>query len=1047
VNLTALSIRRPSLIIVVFAVLTFMGVASYFSLPIELVPKFSPPVITIITIYPGASPSEVENAVSKPIEDAISSIEGIDQVQIQSQENSSFIAVEFEQTVDLDQSVQELQRKINQIASTLPREVRTPVINKFALDELPVLRLGVYGAQGGTEFYDLIKNRVVSDIAQVPGVAQVAILGGEQREIQVNLSSQRLEAYGISLLQVQQAIQTANLEFPTGKVTDEEGQLRIRLAGKFQSLDEIRRLVIGKSRFGSSVYLQDVAEVVDGVRELEVLCRTNGQPAVGLSIRKQGDANAVEMADLVLEKLAEIEQAYQAEGLKFQVVANSSKFTQKATDAVLFDLGVAVVLVGLVMLLFLHSLRNAMIVLVSIPTSIVSTFVMMKIFGYSLNLMSLLGLSLAIGILVDDAIVVIENIYRHLEMGKNRVQASYDGRTEIGFTAISITLVDVVVFLPIIFTSGMVPKLLTQFCMTVLTSTLMSLFVSFTLVPWLTSRFGKLHRFEGQNVGGQIVLGFERFIGRLTDVFVAALRWALRTAASRLATVLLATALFAASFLLLTEGFIGNAFFEPGERGEFLIEIELPRDASLMQTDAVTRRVEDWLRQKPEVVGLFTTVGTNNKSFGLNLPYTAEVHVFLKQMGPERPTPTLVYARQTKVELEERVAGARLRSSPIDILGLSLAPVEVMLIGPELEPLLGLAERVKQEMAAVAGAVEIQSSVEGGQPELRVDIDRRRLADFGLTMAQVGLTLQTAFSGNTDARFREGAYDYPIRIGLGAFDRRSAEDLRNISFVNPLGSTVYLRQFADVAESTAPTRLERRDRLPSILVQSQVLGRPNGTVNREIKARLDRLELPPGAYIKYGGDLKRQQQGVGTMGFALWTSLLLVYLIMVALYDNWVYPFVVLVSIPLSMIGAFLALALAQENLTVFTALGLLMLIGLVGKNAILVVDFANQLRAQRMELREALLKATQLRFRPVLMTNIAMIIGLLPIALAKGSGSDWKNGLAWAIIGGLISSMFLSLIVVPVVYWMFDRALAKLGVGKKEEIVLSVEEESARVR
>jgi hydrophobic/amphiphilic exporter-1 (mainly G- bacteria), HAE1 family len=311
------------------------------------------------------------------------------------------------------------------------------------------------------------------------------------------------------------------------------------------------------------------------------------------------------------------------------------------------------------------------------------------------------------------------------------------------------------------------------------------------------------------------------------------------------------------------------------------------------------------------------------------------------------------------------------------------------------------------------------------------------MADYGLAMAQVGLTLQTAFSGNTDARYRDGDYEYPIRIALDAFDRRNIENIRSLSFVNPLGNTAYLKQFAAVKEGTAPTRLERRFRMPSIMFTAQVIGRPNGTVSRDLKSRLDTFPLPPGAEIRYGGDLKRQDQGIGTMGFALWTSLLLVYLIMVALYDNWVYPFVVLLSIPLSIIGAFLALALAGENLTVFTGLGLLMLIGLVGKNAILVVDFANQLREEGVELTEALLTATKMRFRPVLMTNIAMVIGLLPIAMTGGAGSAWKNGLAWAIIGGLNSSMLLSLIVVPVVYWLFERGLALLGFGKKEKIEL----------
>jgi HAE1 family hydrophobic/amphiphilic exporter-1 len=553
----------------------------------------------------------------------------------------------------------------------------------------------------------------------------------------------------------------------------------------------------------------------------------------------------------------------------------------------------------------------------------------------------------------------------------------------------------------------------------------------------LTSRFGKHHRFKGKNLAGRVVLRFEEMLDWITEGFVTALRWALNSWTTKLVTMFTALALFGGAFLLVTEGYIGNAFFDPGERGEFLVEIELPKDASLAQTNAVTKQVETWLRAQPEVVSMFSTIGTNNKSFGMNSSHVGEILVFLTPLGNPRTINTAKFARQTKLKLEETIAGGKIKTSPIDILGLSFSPIEIMFDGPNLDSLLISAEQIKREMAQVPGCVEIESSVEAGNPEIKVDVNRQRLADYGLTMAQVGLALQTAFSGNTDAKYRDGDYEYPIRIALDAFDRRSTNDIKQLSFVNPLGNPVYLKQFAEVRESSAPSRLERRDRLPSVLMTAQVIGRPSGTVTREIKKRLDAMKMPAGSYVKYGGDFKRQEQGIKSLGYALIYSLILVYLIMVALYDNWVYPFVVLVSIPLSVIGAFLALALARQNLTVFTGLGLLMLVGLVGKNAILVVDFANHLRREGVELKEALLQATKLRFRPVLMTNIAMVIGLLPLALTHGPGSDWKNGLAWAIIGGLNSSMFLSLIVVPVVYWMFDRMLNKLGLDKEEKIEL----------
>ncbi len=1035
-NLTALSIRRPSLIIVVFAVLTFMGVASYLSLPIELVPKFDPPVITISALYPGASPAEVENAVARPLEDAVASTEGVQLIQVGSNEGICFIALELSPEVDVEKTVQELQRRINQLLPGLPREVRPPVVNKFAFSELPVMRIAVRSNLAGTAFYDVVRDRLLPEMAQIRGVAQITILGGEAREVKVNVRRDRLEQYGLSLLHIAQVIQASNLEFPTGKVVSGDTQMRIRLRGKIGTLDELRQLVVGRSRQGGLIYLSDVAEVEDGSREPEVFCRFNGEPVLALEVRKQGDANAVEMSRALRHKMAQLEQSYRREGVRFEIISDGTVFIRQATDAVIHDLLMAVVLVAAVMLLFLHSLRNAAIVLVSIPTSIVSTFVMMKVMGYSINMMSLLGLSLSIGILVDDAIVVIENIYRHLEMGKNRVQAAYDGRREIGFTAISITLVDVVVFLPIIFTTGIVPNLLRQFCMTVLVATLMSLFVSFTLVPWLASRVGKLHRFQGRNWAGRLVLRFEAFLDKMAGGFVRALHWALRRGRHKALVILIALGLTGGAIWLVSAGFIGSAFIDAGERGEFLIEVELPKTASLSQTDAVMREVEAWLCQQPYVVRLFSTVGTTTRSFGLSASYVGEIAVELAPY-PIRPRhlTTDIFARKAKLELEEKIVGAQIRVSPVDILGLSFSPIEVRVNGPDLDSLLAMSDAVMRAMASVPGCVEITPSIQTGNPEVQVIVNRQRMAEYGLTMAQLGLTLQTAYSGNTDARFRDGSREYPIRISLDAFDRRSAEDIRNLTLTTPIGTLVAIRQFAEVRESFGPTRLERRDRLPSIQFSASVIGRSIGTVAREVKAKVMALPLPPGAHFHFGGDLRRQEQGIGTMSFALWTSLVLVYLVMVALYDNWMYPFVVLLSIPLSVIGAFLAMALAQQNLTVFTGLGLLMLVGLVGKNAILVVDFANQLRQRGMGLTQALLQATRLRFRPVLMTNISMIIGLLPLALSTSAGSAWKVGLAWAIIGGLSSSMVLSLIFVPVVYALFDRLLVRLGWDKKEPI------------
>ena len=1035
-NITKTSIERPTLIVVVFSVLIFLGLLSYAFLSYELVPKFTPGVITVTTVYPGASPTEVENTVSRRIEDALSAVENVEQITAISQESFSLVRLELTPGADVDQTLQNAQRRVNAMLNILPEGIQMPALSRFDFDDLPVMRIGVFSTLSATEFYDLATNQLQPALAQVEGVAQVQLLGGREREIQVNVDTDKLNYYGISLLQVVQAVRTANLDFPTGKLQNREGQVFIRLSGRFQSLDQLRALVVTITPTGTVVRVKDVAEVRDTQSEIAVISRTNGQNALGIEIKKQSDANAVDMSAGVQERIAQLEAAYQDIGLNFQIAQDTSEFTLQAANAVMLDLTYAIILVSLVMLIFLHSLRNSLIVLISIPTSIISTFIVMYVLGYTLNLLSLLGLSLAIGILVDDSIVVIENIYRHLEMGKNRVKAAFEGRMEIGFTALSITLIDVVVFLPIVFAQGLVADLLRQYAVVIITSTLMSLFVSFTLVPLLVSRFGKLEEINEQRWWGKMAAGFERGIDKLIEEMIKALHWAF---GHKTITLLIALVLFVAAIALVPLGFIGTEFTKAGDRGEFIVEIELPKDATVDRTNQVARQAENYLLQLPEVVSVFTNVGTTSSGrIARNSSYLAELSVKLTDKT-ERAISAAFLARQVKIDLEGSIPGIRVRPIEVNILGLrSDDAVQLTLNGPQLEPLLEFSEVVMDTLAAIPGALEVNSTVGEGSPEVSVTVDRDRMASFGIGLDQVGGVMQTAFSGNRDARYREGDFEYPINIQLDAFDRQRVENICNLQVMDNQGQLIPLKLFADIQETETPAQLERTNRLPSVTIKSQVVGRPSGTVGNELKEKLAAMDIPEGITYSYGGQTQRQTEGFQTLIIALITSVFLVYLIMVALYESYVYPFVVLFSIPLAVIGALLVLALAKQSLSIFSMLGLLMLVGLVGKNAILVVDFTNQLKAEGMELQAALTQATRLRFRPILMTNLTMVIGLLPIALATGAGSEWKNGLAWALIGGLSSSMFLSLIIVPLIYYLTDRTLVRWGWQERKKVKVS---------
>ncbi|UZD23362.1 efflux RND transporter permease subunit [Algoriphagus halophytocola] len=1035
-QITKISIQRSTMVVVLFTVLTLLGIFSYTQLSYELLPKMETNVVTISTVYPGAAPTEVETSVTKKIEDAVASLEGIKSMNSISQESISIITIELEAGEDVDYSLQDAQRKINAILGDLPDDADPPSLGKFDLDDLPIMQLAVYSNLNPSEFYDLVKNKIQPSLAQIKGVAQVNMLGGTEREIKVNLDRNKLDAYGISPISVAQTINASNLDFPTGRLKDNEGQVLIRLAGKFQNIQDIENLVIAYRNDESPIQLKEVAEVQDSFKDEEILTRLNGKSAIGLTVQKQSDANAVEVSEVLEQELQILEQTYTAEGVSFQISQNTSEFTLEAANHVITDLVIAVVLVALIMLLFLHSIRNAIIVMVAVPASIVATFTVMFLAGFTLNLMSLLALSLVVGILVDDAIVVIENIYRHLEMGKNIAQASYDGIREIGATVVSITLVIVVVFVPLAMTGGLISGILTQFSITVAAATLISLLVAFTLIPLLTSRFSKLEHLDKDSFFGKIVYGFEAGLDAFVDWLIGILRWGF---AHKIALLGITLVLFISSFFLVIKGFIGSEFVSEGDRGEFLLRLELPKDATLEQTNFKTREVEDYLRTLPEVTEVFTTVGVTSGQFTGSQSSSFTSEILVKLVGPEHRSMTGPdYARQLENYLEENITGAEYTGVPISIMGTANdAPIQVIVSGPDKDSIRIVSEKIEGILAGLKGTRKIESSLEDGNPEIRVEVDRYKMNELGLSMDMVGGALQVAFNGNDDSKYTDGDYEYDILVKLNEFDRKSISDVQNLTFLNRSGQLVKLEQFATVNQSEGPTKLERRDRVSSVKITSQVAGVPSGTVGAELTAAIEAMDLPQQVQINYDGDMKNQAEGFGSLGIALLASIILIYLIMVALYDSYVYPLVVMFSLPMALIGSLLALALTKGTLSIFSIMGLIMLMGLVAKNAILLVDFTNQLKAEGVEVKTALEKAVKIRFRPILMTTIAMVIGMMPIALATGAGAEWKNSLAWVIIGGLLSSMFLTLVVVPVIYYLFDRFMFKIGKSEKKQIEL----------
>jgi HAE1 family hydrophobic/amphiphilic exporter-1 len=1029
-KIAEISIKRPTLVMVLFIVLTLGGILSYSALSYELLPKFAPSVVSVVSVYPGASPTEVENTVTKKVEDAVSAMENIKKLDARSFESVSIVTITLKSGTDVDKALNDAQRRVNAVQRDLPEDLDPPTLNKFSLDDLPVMTISASARLDEAGFFDLVDRRVVPALSRVEGVAKVNLIGGQEREIQVSIDANRLQGYGLTLLQVQQAVLSSNLDFPTGSLQTRDRDILIRLSGKFGSVDELRNLVVATTRAGAQVRLADVADVQDAAKDVSKLARVNQRSAIALQVIKQSDANGVEVSEQVRAGLEKLQKDYAKSGLQLTVANDASIYTLKSADAVIHDLILAIILVAFVMLFFLHSIRNALIVMVAIPASLIATFIFMNLLGYTLNLMSLLGLSLVVGILVDDAIVVLENIYRHMEMGKNRVRAAYDATKEIGFTVTSITLVIVVVFVPIALSTGLAADILKQFCVTVSIATLLSLLSSFTIVPWLSSRFGRLEKITGRTAFGKVILAFERGLHRFTNWVTGLLKWAL---AHKKTTLALVFSLLIASFYLVGAGYIGAEFFAKSDRGEFLVQIELPKDASIERTNAMTQTAEKFLQQKKGVVRLVTTVGQSSDGTGAtqSTPYKAEIGVQLVEKK-DRSDDSYVFAAKVKRELQPLLVGAKVKTVPVSILGSAeQAPLALIVTGPDLDSAMVFANAAMDQLRTVPGATEIRLSVETGNPEVNVQVDRDKMAALGLNLSTVGATMQTAFSGNTNGKFRQGDNEYDINVRYGSFNRQSVEDVGNLQFINNAGQAIRLAQFATIREGSGPSQLERRDKTASVTVQAQSVGRPTGSIAAEWQQKFQGLKAPTGVSWVWGGDMENQAEGFGSMGLALLVAIGLVYLILVALYNSFVYPLVVLFSIPLAIIGAFLALALTNNSLNLFTILGLIMLIGLVAKNAIILVDFTNQRKAEGASTYDALIDANHARLRPILMTTIAMVIGMLPIALAAGAGAEWKNGLAWVIIGGLISSLFLTLVVVPVMYAIFDKLITRATRGK----------------
>jgi len=1026
-SLTAISIKRPLLISTVFVALILFGIIGYTNLNYNLLPSFSTGNISVKTVLPGASPYEIQNKITKPIEDAISTVEGIDIVTSSSLQNVSAIAISLKPDVDDVLAQQDIERKINQIKSTLPEDIEDPIVNRISTDNFAILNLSATANLDEKALYELVDKDIKPKLSNVLGVGEIVITGGQQKEVKILLNNEKLQLYQLSAKQVYQVVSSNTASIPGGNINSEKENLSISIHADYEDLQILNNLVIRDSGSGSRILLSDVAQVVDGQEQVETLNRINGHTGIGIQIFKTNDANAVQVSEEVKEVLAELKTVYAPQGFNYEIASDQSIYTLESADAVMHDLFLAILIVGFVMLLFLHSLRSSFFVLVAIPSAMIPTFIVMYAMNFSLNLMTLLALSLVVGILVDDSIVVLENIFRHLEMGKEKRKAALEGRNEIGFTAVAITLVDVVVFLPMAFAGGLIGNILREFSVVVVISTLMSLLVAFTITPMLASRFARLEHLSRKNLWGRIILGFEDYLNRLKEGYGALLHWFLQHKRYLFGLILM---LMIASIALVPGGFIGASFTGNSDRGELAIQLETAADMPIKQTNLLVKEAEKTVLQYPEVKTVYTVVGTQTGAKG-NMENVAELSVTLIDKR-KRDFTTDEFGTMARDALE-KIPGLQVTIIPTGITGGVKAPIQVVTKGTQIDSVYKAASILKNLVSGTAGSDYVRFSTKGLVKQIKIIPQREKISSLGLSFPDVAQSIQLAFNGNDKIDYLENDETYQLKVEVDQASKHDVNAVRNLALTNKNGQMIKLWQVADVSEVSEPEILERTNRQNSITVSSSAVGRPSGDIVKDIKGKLAEITLPAGVEVEFLGDAKNQAEAFSSLAFALIIAIVLVYMVMVSLYESLVYPFVVIFSVPVALIGALLAIALTMNQLTIFTIIGMIMLLGLVTKNGILIVDFANHLKERGFSITEALVEAGKERLRPIIMTTFAMILGMLPLALSQSSGSEFKNGMAWVLIGGLTSSFLFTLFIVPAVYMVVENIKSRFSKAEKQ--------------
>lgn len=1020
--LANLSIKRPVFAIVVMIALVAVGAVSYFGLPIDQYPDTDIPVAAVSITQPGASAEQIESKITKKVEEAVGQISGVKHITSTITEGSSQSTIEFDSGKSIDVAAQDVKDKIDGIRATLPGDIDEPIIQKFDFSAEAIISLVVTGPLSNRDLSQVVEDNITKRLNTVTGVGSITTYGGQEREIHILLDKEKMTSLNLTTSEITASLQSDNVDMSSGKVSNGEKEVSIRTDGTIKEVNDFLDVLVA-NRNGTEIRIRDVAQVKDGLEDRSSLSYFKGEETIGIKIIKQSGENTTQVASDLKSEISKIQTSLPKD-VKIDIVEDNSLTIQDSVDEVKKTMIEGCLLAVMIVFLFLRNWESTAISAVALPTSIITTFAAMKIMDFSLNTMSLMGLSLAVGLLIDDAIVVIENIVRHLNMGKSPLQAAKDGTSEIGLAVMATTFAVVAVFLPISLVDGMIGSYFKQFGITVAASVLVSLFVSFTLVPMLSSRYLKRETnepYKKPGFLGRFLFWFNHLIDKLAEVYTDILNVALR---HRLKTVVIAMALFFASLTLISS--IGTSFMETTDDGKITITAELDGGIVLESAAKTTKKMESILSKYSEVQYLYSTVTAEEIKIIAKLPDKQDRAESLSETG-----------NKMREDLQQ-IPGINVAISAGSGV-MSGKDVQLHFKGNDFDKLLEYSQRAVKVMKQIPGAVDVSIDYKTGKAEAKLEVDRDRAADLGVSPVVVANTLGTLFNGSVVTHYETKKDRYSVKVLLQDDQRMDFGSLKGIYVPGTNNRLVPLDQVTEQVFTTGSTIINRYDKEREIQVTANLVGVSTGTFNTMFNEKLNsETNMPTGVSQTAAGSQEMLTESISNLVIAFLMGILFIFLILAAQFESFVDPLAILFSLPLAIIGALVALYLSGSTLSMMAFIGIIMLMGLVTKNAILLIDFTKHRREEGEERTTAILQAGSTRLRPIIMTTLAMIFGMLPTALSTGAGSESRIPMAYTIIGGLISSTLLTLIVVPVVYTLLDDLK---GVFKKKKSPVEVQE------